>query len=146
MRFNILMGFVMPWFFGIILFKKQKKLLRIVPFVCVISTLVCIWGDYYKFWIVKPKIKRKQYLTTMPYNLGLYPILSVVMVNRINKTKQGLLLVFIFTLFTTIAEYGMVLLKKVTYKNGWNILKTYISYLIPYYLVYRYYLWTHSDK
>lgn len=134
----------MPWIIGILLYKKQKELLRVVPFVWVISTLVCVWGNHYKFWIVKPERKSKQYLTTMPYNLGLYPILCMFMVYWIEKTKQGLPLVFLFSLFTTIAEYGLVLRKKVTYRNDWNSLKTFFSYVLPYYFVYRYYLWAHS--
>jgi len=146
MRFNIWMGFIIPWILGIGLLKKQKELVRIVPFVWVLSTLVNVWGDYYKFWIVKPKRKSKQYLTTMPYNLGLYPMLSMFMVYWIKNNRKSLPLIFLFSLFTTVAEYGMVLLKKVTYGENWSCLKTFFSYLLPYYLVYRYYLWTHSSK
>lgn len=146
MRFNIWVGFIIPWILGIWLLKKQKELVRIVPFVWVISTLVNVWGDYYKFWIVKPERKSKQYFTTMPYNLGLYPMLSVFMVYWIKKTRKSLPLVFLFSFFTTVAEYEMVLLKKVTYGDRWNSLKTFFSYVVPYYLVYRYYLWIHSSK
>lgn len=146
MRFNIWGGLVIPWILGIGLLKKNKELVRIVPFVWVSATFVSLWGDSKKYWKVKPKLKKRQYLTTMPFNLGLYPIASVFMVYLIQKTRKNTLWIIIFSLLTTVKEFGMLLFKRTTYGNGWNIIKTFFSYLIPYYLVYRYYLWTDSDK
>ena len=145
MRFNIWGGFIIPWMLGICFLKKDKTLVRIVPFVSVVATLVCLWGDYKKYWIVKPRLKKKQYLTIMPFNFGLYPIASVFMVYLIQKTREKNSII-IFSLLTTFAEFCMVLFEKVKYGIDWNIIKAFFSYLMPYYLVYRYYLWKGSDN
>ena len=143
MRVNIFWGFFTPWLLAVWLLRRQEKLIvTIVPFVWVVATAVNVWGDKKKFWLLKPKLKKNQYLTTMPLNLGLYPILSVVMVYLIKKTENNYILwVTIFSFLTTAAEFCAVLLGKAQYNSGWNTLKTFFSYLIPYYLVYRYYLW-----
>lgn len=96
MKFNIWFGFIIPWIIGIRILKKDKTLLGIIPFVSVIATLICLWGDYKKYWLVKPKRKAKQYLTTMPYNLGLYPVAGVTMVSLIKKSKKKKLLGYCF--------------------------------------------------
>lgn len=144
---NIWGGFLIPSVLGLWLFKKDKKLvLRIVPFVWVIAIFVCLWGDYKKFWILKPKLKKRQYLTTMPLNIGLYPISGVLMIYLIKNKGEYVFWVITFSLFTTLAEFCAVLFGKVNYGSSWNIIKTFFSYLIPYYLVYRYYLWTNFAK
>ncbi len=75
MWFNISSGIVVPWILGLWLIKRDRNLvLRISPFVWTISTLVCLWGDFNKYWILKPKLRKNQYLTTMPFNFGLIPI------------------------------------------------------------------------
>src|SRR3954452_2265351 len=146
MRFNIWGGLIIPWILGIGLLKKNKELVGIVPFVWVVATFVCLWGDYKKYWIVIPKLKKRQYLTAMPFNLGLYPIASVLMVYLIKKTKNNILWISIFSLLTTVSEFCMVLFGKVRYGNDWNTIKTFFLYLVPYYLVYKYYVWTNSDN
>ncbi len=146
---NIWTGFITPWILGLWLLKKDKKLIfSIVPFVCIIATLVCLWGDYKKFWVVKPKLKNGQFLTTMPFNFGFYPILSVLMIYLIKKTegRKSLWIVIIFSFLTTFAEFCGVLFKKVKYYNDWNIIKTFFSYLVPYYFVYIYYLWINRQN
>jgi len=57
MLINILIGFILPWILGISCFKKDKKLvLQTVPFVSVIAIVICLWGDYKKYWLLKPKL------------------------------------------------------------------------------------------
>ncbi len=112
MRFNIWCGLIIPWILGMGLLKKNKKLVRIVPFVWVTATFVSLWGDSKKYWKVKPKLKKRQYLTTMPFNLGLYPIASVFMVYLIQKTRKYTLWIIIFSLLTTVKEFGMLLFKE----------------------------------
>lgn len=147
MWFNIWSGLIIPAVFGLRLFKSNKKLvLKIFAFVWVLSTLVNLWGNYNKFWMVKPKLKRRQFLTKIPFILGLYPTLSALMVYFIKKTQgKNNLWVVTFSLFTTFTEFCMLVFGWVKYRNGWNITKTFFSYLIPYYLVYRFYLWTESN-
>ena len=80
----------------------------------------------------------------MPLNLGIYPVLSILMIDFIRKSRFNILWVTIFSLFTTLAEYSAVLLGKAKYYNGWNNIKTFFSYFIPYYLVYKYNQWTNK--
>ncbi len=144
MWLNIWSGLIIPVVLGMRLFKRNKELvLKIFPFVWALSTLVNLWGNHNRLWMVKPKLKKRQYLTKIPFILGLYPTLSVLMVYLIKKRKNKLWIIT-FSL-TTFAEFCMLVFRWVRYENGWNITKTFFSYLIPYYLAYRYYAWVGSD-
>ncbi len=77
----------------------------------------------------------------MPYDLGIYPILSVYLIHYINKAKfNPYLLIMIVTIFTTFLEWLGILSGKVLYSNGWNIGLTFFSYLVPYLLNYWFYI------
>lgn len=77
----------------------------------------------------------------MPYDLGIYPILSVYLIHYINKTKLNpYLLIMIVTIFTTFLEWLGILNGKVLYSNGWNLGFTFISYLLPYLINYWFYI------
>ncbi|WP_143001415.1 CBO0543 family protein [Tenuibacillus multivorans] len=145
---NIICGLIIPNILGLWFFKKDKKLLiKIVPFVWVMATLVQVWGSYRKYWILKPRIRKGKFLSTMPFSLGLYPILSVLMIYFIKHTKGlNTILIFIFSFFTTVAEICALLMGWLKYGNNWNIIKTFFSYLLPYYSVYKYYFWTDNNE
>lgn len=134
---NFLVGFIFPWMFGSRFLKVDK---RIFLFVVFISNVICIWADYKKYWVLKPRLKKRQYLTTLPFNFGLYPVSASLMILCIEKIKMPYFVIYSFAFLTTVAEFCYRLMGKVKYYNGWNILKTFFSYLIPYYLIYKYYL------
>ncbi|MFC0560973.1 hypothetical protein ACFFH4_18670 [Halalkalibacter alkalisediminis] len=121
--------------------KEIKNLfLRIVPFVWILASIINLWGDYKNFWVLKPKLKKRQYLTTMPLSFGLYPALGAIMIYLIRITeKKAPFWILTFSCLTTFAESFCLIFGKAKYGNGWNTLKTFFSYLVPYYLVYRYY-------
>ncbi|MGG0412944.1 CBO0543 family protein [Peribacillus simplex] len=144
MRINILFGFIFPWILGLVLLKKDKNhFLSLYPFIAVISNLICLWGQSKGYWNVKPKLSKRQYLTTLPFNFGLYPILGIFMVYIIRTVSKvnPYLLILLFSAITTINEFIYLLFGRVTYGNGWNINKTFLSYIVPYFLTYKYYLW-----
>jgi len=49
-------------------------------------------------------------------------------------------MILIFSILTTATEGAALILDKVHYENGWNILWTFLSYLTPYSICYCYYL------
>ncbi|KOR27031.1 CBO0543 family protein [Clostridium sp. L74] len=140
MLFNIIIAFIIPWISGIIFyFKDRKVLFTIAPFQSVIAYTVNSIGFFYNLWSVCPHEYGK--FTTMPYDLGIYPILSVYLIHYIDKTKfNPYLLIMIATIFTTFLEWLGILSGKVVYSNGWNIGFTFISYLLPYLLNYWFYI------
>lgn len=146
MRINNLYGFIIPWILGLKLIQKDKNLLlKMFPFIALMSTLINFWGRYNKFWILKPRLRKRRYLTTMPFNIGLFPILGTTMVYIIRSSKLHPSFWYVLnSLLTTGLEFSYKSLGRVVYGNGWNLFKTFISYLISNYSTYRYYLWLYK--
>ena len=140
MIFNIFIGFIIPWISGIIFyFTDRKNLFIIAPLSSAVAFVVNSFGFYYGFWAIAPH-KYGQF-STIPFDLGLYPILSVYLIHYINKTKiNRYLLITIATLFTTLLEWFGILTGRVVYSNDWNLSFTFIIYLIAYLLGYWFYI------
>ncbi|KAB2395299.1 hypothetical protein F8172_14965 [Bacillus cereus] len=136
---NIIFGFIIPWIFGIWLFKRNPKvILLIAPIGIAIAFLINEWGVNY-FWEFKPIFKNIS-LSAYPLNLGLYPILVCFFIYiEMKKQFNTLGLICFFTLFLTVLEKIAHLLGKVNYINGWNIFWTFISYLVAILIVYSYF-------
>ncbi|ULL16232.1 hypothetical protein DVH26_18340 [Paenibacillus sp. H1-7] len=141
MLFNITLGFIIPWLFGIYLYKKDRKILLLIyPISVVISMFINDVGFHLKFWDFTPHIPDDETISALPLDLGLYPILGSYMIYWIRNSSLHWLLISLITMaFTTCLEYFGVVIGKVTYGNGWNILFTSGSYLLAYLLVYFYY-------
>lgn len=140
MIFNIVIAFVIPWIFMIILYFKNKKILLIIaPFQTAIAYTINAIGFYYGFWDLYPFNNKE--IVHLPFDLGIYPMLSVYMIYYIHLKKTNpFTIIFIFTLLTTSIEGAGVIIGNVVYGHGWNIGGTFISYLIPYILNYAYYI------
>jgi hypothetical protein len=138
---NIVLGFIIPWIFGIYLYKKNKKIILLIsPFASVTAFLSNLFGFYFGFWHVTPILKEET-LTVLPMCIGLYSVLGSYLIYFIQKKKiTPTVLILLFSVFTTLFELFFVLTGKVIYENGWNIYWTFISYLIPYIIGYWYYL------
>ncbi|MFA2811957.1 CBO0543 family protein [Bacillus mycoides] len=142
MLFNILIAFVLPWTVGIFhLYKKERRIIPLIgSFCCVVAFVVNEFGFYCGFWRIAPFLDQKT-LSALPFNKGLYPILASYLIFFIKKTKRPYLMVFFISLFTTLLEMTLVLSGEIVYGNGWNIIWTFFSYIIPYMWVYWYYLY-----
>ena len=137
----VIIAFIIPWIIGLLhLHPRDKKLIPLgAPFGAAASFLINELGFYFGFWEVHPFPTPKT-IAALPFNLGLFPILGCYMIFFIKKRMtHPYFVVFLTTLFTTIFEFILVLLGKVTYGNGWNILWTFISYLVPYLSAYWFY-------
>jgi len=138
MIFNIAVGFILPWIVVAYLLRKQKKfIILFYPISALISFFINDIGFVY-FWELHQF--NATALPALPYNLGLFPLLGCLFIFVIHIKRLSLpitLLLFVF--FTTIAEFFMVFIGKIIYKNGWNIAWTFLSYLFAYGIVYLYY-------
>lgn len=140
MILNIVLGFIIPWIFGGILYFKDKKIILIIaPFSSILAYTVNEICFHLNFWRLIPL--NIDDCSSISVNLGLYPILGCYLIYYIStKHINSYLIILIFTVTTTIFEYLAFLFKLVTYGNGWNVGWTFVSYLIPYLLIYWYYL------
>jgi hypothetical protein len=69
------MGFIVPWIFGIILYKKEPIIVLLsVPVGITVAFILNECGSNY-FWQFKP-IFRDVSLSALPLNIGFYPVLS----------------------------------------------------------------------
>ncbi|PLS16441.1 hypothetical protein CVD28_15215 [Bacillus sp. M6-12] len=139
MVLSIVIGFILPCLVGVYLFIKNPKLMILfVPVGIATSFLINGIGFTY-FWKLNHTYK-EMFLAAMPFNLGLFPVLGCLFVasiqyNKVNKWWAFLL----FTIVTTLFELFAVIRDQVTYRNGWNIFWTGISYLVAYIIAYTYY-------
>lgn len=140
MTLNILLVFVIPWIVCMFhIFKQDKRLVvTISSFSSVIGFTLNEIGEYFGFWSVYPF--NKSHIPTLPFILGIYPVLGVYSIYLLRKYQRPYSIIFLFTLSTTIFEGIWLLIGKVIYGNGWNIGWTFVSYLIPFIFIYLYYL------
>jgi len=136
---NIIMGFIVPWIFGFILYKKEPIIvLLIAPIGMTVAFILNEWGTNY-FWQFEPTFRNRS-LSALPLNMGFYPVLSSFLIYfRLKKKGNTIMLLLCFTLFTTGFEGVGLVVGKVEYFNEWNIIGTFISYLIAYFIIYGYY-------
>lgn len=139
MLFNFIVGLCIPWVFGAILYKIDKAaLLLAAPIDSAIAFLVNTIGFHFGLWNLYPwEVGR---VVDVFFDIGLYPINASYMLYFIRKgNKPPLLIIFIFTIVTTLEEYTGVILGRVVYGDGWNIGYTICAYLIPYIICYEFY-------
>lgn len=141
MILNIILGFIIPWIFGVILYFKDKKIVLIIaPFSSILAYIINELCFHLNLWRVVPVNINDDY-TSMSVNLGLYSVLGCYLIYYISRKRlNSYLIILIFTIATTILEYLGLLFHLVAYGNGWNIGWTFLSYIIPYLLIYWYYL------
>lgn len=139
MIFNIIVGFIIPWAFGIYLyFKDRKTLLIIAPIGAAIALVYNTVGFYIPFWKLKDFSLGR--MSGLPFDLGVYPVVLSYLIYFIKNYKvKSYKLILLFSVITTIGEFIGVLMGRVVYLNSWNIGWTFISYLIPYITGYVYY-------
>lgn len=137
---NIAFGLVTPWVLGLWLLKRDKKIVLIImPFTSMVSYTVNLLGFTFNFWLLKPF--ELYAFSALPFDLGLFPLLGCALIYIIkNKKINQYFLIFTFALLTTGLEFAGLFIGYVIYRNGWNIFYTYISYLIPFAIVYWYYV------
>lgn len=141
MAFNIVIGFIIPWIFGIMLHKKAPIVIYLIcPIAATVSALINDIGYHLGFWDFTPKIDNDETLSALPLDLGLYPVIGSYMIYWILKSKRRpWLKIGSISLLNTMLETIAVLFGKAEYGNGWNIGWTFVSYVIALVLVYLYF-------
>ncbi|MBP1965426.1 CBO0543 family protein [Paenibacillus aceris] len=141
MFFNIIAGFLIPWIFGIYLYRKSRVLIVIIfPITVTISSLINDTGYHLNFWDFTPLIENDETLSALPLDIGLYPVMACYMIYWIRTNHRHIFLkIACFCLITTALEYLAFIFGKVEYSNHWNIGWTFLSYSLAYSLVYLYY-------
>lgn len=138
---NIIFGFVIPWIYGIYLYKKSPIIVWLFcPISAAISALINDIGYHLEFWDFTPLIQNDETLSALPLDLGLYPVLASSLIYWITKNKRHpLLKIAVICFLTSVLEYVGHVFGKVKYGNNWNIGWTFCSYLLAFGLVYLYY-------
>ncbi len=129
MLLNIVLGLLIPWILCILLVQKAPIVVFVMfPVGIAIAFLANDWG-FDLFWMVSPILKNPS-LSALPYNLGYFPLLACIFAYfKVKKGINSTLLVIIFSIITTSIEGGALLIGRVLYLNGWNILFTYLVYI-----------------
>jgi hypothetical protein len=140
MLFNVVAAFIIPWIIAIYLIRKNVNILLLIwPVGSVLAFTVDILGVHLDFWHVFPFHDTEPF-SALPMYLGLYPILACYMIYVYHTGRLNAFLSVIgFTSFITLMEYVALRVGYVVYGNGWAIYYTFLSYLVPLFLVYLYY-------
>ncbi|QSO45492.1 CBO0543 family protein [Alicyclobacillus mengziensis] len=140
MLLNIALGFVLPWIFGAFLYRNHPlTVLTVAPFASVVSFLINAVGFGLEWWNLAPYTPIET-LSALPLNIGLYPVLGCWCIVLIRRFGQSLSVILVFSLGTTLLEGVAVLIGHAGYGNGWNFAWTFISYLVAYVAVYKFYM------
>ncbi|MBT2615137.1 MULTISPECIES: CBO0543 family protein [unclassified Bacillus (in: firmicutes)] len=139
MFFHTIVGFIFPWILGVYLVRNQTRIFIIIyPVGAAIAFLINKIGFNY-FWKMNEDFVELSF-PSLPYDIGLFPILSCLYICVIYYKKMPFLITFlVFTLGTSFIELLLVILGKLDYLNGWNIYWTAVSYGISYLTIYGYY-------
>jgi len=139
---HLVLVFLLPWIVGIChLYKKDKQVIPIIgPAFSILAFTINEFGFYFGFWEVFP-FPEQRTLSALLFNFGVYPVLASYLIYFIKKYKHPFLFVFLMTLVTTLLESIYVYYGMVNYGNGWNAFYTFFSYLVPYVLIYLYYIY-----
>lgn len=79
-------------------------------------------------------------MSALPLDLGLYPLLGSYFIFLIQRNIINPFFgILLFAVVVTGMEWAAVKIEKVTYYNGWNIGWTFVSYLVPFTIIYGYY-------
>jgi len=140
MLLNFIAGFILPWIISIKYIKKNPEIFIVIaPIGTTLAYTINSWAFHFGYWKVTPV--SYNYFSTLPFDLGLYPVYACLMVVLISAYKNNpYLIVFIASVFLTFLEFIALMFGKVIYTNGWNIGLTFISYLVPLLMSYWYYL------
>ncbi|NOU63609.1 hypothetical protein GC096_06170 [Paenibacillus sp. LMG 31461] len=138
---NILIGFVIPWLFGVAWFKKAPTIaILIFPVSAIISSLINAIGYHVQFWDFTPKIEDDETISALPFDIGLYPLASCIGIYWIDfKKKHPLVVLILISITLTCLEYITYLTGKVEYGHGWTIGWTFVSYFIAVTAVFGFY-------
>ncbi|SFE40241.1 hypothetical protein SAMN05216378_3001 [Paenibacillus catalpae] len=141
MIFNVSIGFIIPWLCFLIapLPNKIKLVLRVFP---ISGLMAFVLNDFFVkhgFWIVKPIVDENESYSAIPYNLGLYPVWAIFLIYFIERRSWSpAILIGIWSIGITFAEYVLVEIGRVLYDNGWHVLWTFISYVVAFTIVVLY--------
>jgi hypothetical protein len=134
--------FIIPWIIALFhLYRKDRLILPLVaPFSSVIAFVINDFGHLFGFWKLT-SVSHWEIAAALPFDMGLYPILASYMIYFIRKNGHPYIMILVMTSFTTLGETVFVYFGRVIYGNGWNNFWTFLSYLVPYILVYGYFLY-----
>ncbi|MDQ0060846.1 CBO0543 family protein [Paenibacillus harenae] len=141
MTINIVIGFIIPWIFGILLIRKSPIILYLIyPIAAIVSAFFNDIGYHLGFWDFTPKIDHDETLSALPMDLGLYPITASYLIYWIIRSnRRAWLKIACVSLFNTVLEFIALMTGKAEYGKGWNIGWTFLSYALALVLIFLYY-------
>ncbi|WP_340013009.1 hypothetical protein [Paenibacillus sp. FSL K6-1318] len=135
---NFLLGMVVPILLAVWILRRNLKILVIYyPLGVAIASCINNVGFNY-FWNILPNT-RNQSFAALPMDLGIYPIAGCLMMYVIIvKDAKPWVAILVAALSLTLLEWVAKMMGHVIYFNGWNIIWTFLSYLLPFVLAYGY--------
>jgi hypothetical protein len=138
----IFLSFILPWIVGINIYLKDKKIIMIIaPFAAMLSFILNTPGIDYGFFYPSPVNNIKLHTLAILPSIGFFSILSCLFVFTIRYTKiSPLYSSFIFAIIGCAADLVYIGAGFLKYNNGWNILFSFLGFLISFSIIYLYYL------
>lgn len=139
MLINIFLGLIIPCVILIYLFRKKPAIIALMyPLGIAIAFISNDWG-FRLFWEVAPTYENNPSLSTFPFNIGYFPMLSSLFgYIKLKNSFNPHLLILLFTTSSTSLEFIAICSGKISYLNGWNICFTFFVYLIGFFVASSY--------
>ncbi|MFC7322569.1 hypothetical protein [Halobacillus campisalis] len=129
MWFNIIAGFIIPWIFGIYMYRKAPEIFfTTAPITALIAVTCNQAGIHLGLWEVHhmPKVTLAD---SIFLDLGIFTIAGSSFTYFLAyKKKNRYLLLTLFTLGMTSLEYLSIVMEIVSYSDKWNIFYTFLMY------------------
>lgn len=141
MLINFIFAFLIPWILGAWLYTKNDRIvLTITPAFSAFSFLVNHLGVQGGYWDITPILDDKSF-SGLFYDIGIYPVHATLLAYLIHRKKQKpFILIVLFAAGMTLLEAFGYYFGRVIYGNGWNFGWSFVSYLIPLWFTYFYYV------
>ncbi|UOQ44470.1 hypothetical protein MUN89_00280 [Halobacillus salinarum] len=130
MYFIIIAGFIIPWCFGIFLYRKAPILfLTSSLFIALLSLILNQLGIQLGYWAVRPKTEI-DLLDSLFLDLGYFAIAGAYFTYFIQYKNYKRIWVYLGTIFILNGlEFLALSTNRVQYCKGWNIGLTFLLYL-----------------
>ncbi|MEK3837235.1 MULTISPECIES: hypothetical protein [unclassified Paenibacillus] len=102
MLINVIIGCIIPWCIGSYFLRKDSVvILHIAPIASVIAFAFDEIGYHMKWWSITPT--GPGVISYLPYNLGIFPVVSCLLIYTVRRTSLNpLLLILLFAFGKTL--------------------------------------------
>lgn len=138
---TLIIGFLIPFTIGIFIYLKDFRVIMLIaPIACAVAFILNTLGIVLGYF--SPTVDNiNPYLITGITNVGLFSLEPCILIFAVRHSKiKPIYLLLLITIFSLLIDLALLSTNFLIYENGWNIIYSFIMFLISFLIVYLYYL------